>query len=357
VLLQNLLPGFLSGEYFGISIYSYILFLVTIILSIILGKAAYYFIKKYGRKLAEKTENEFDDVLIDIIQEPVVLMLFVIGMVVGYQFLGIESDFINATFYNIVGTLVIVVLAWFSVRLVDAIIIHFVVPITKKTKSKLDDQLVPILSKLSKAGILIIAGVIILSNFGYDVTALIAGLGIGGLAVALAAKDTLSNVFGGMSIFASRPFNVGDWIKLGDLVGEVKEVGLRTTKVKNLEDRIVTMPNSKLSDATIENISSSPTRKMRMHLGLVYGASAKTMRLAEKLLGQIINKHPGCRNDPDIYFMEFKDSCLDLFLIYHIEDKKNWMRIKSDINYAIKEAFDRNKIGFAFPSQSIYLEK
>ncbi|MBU0662200.1 mechanosensitive ion channel family protein [Candidatus Micrarchaeota archaeon] len=359
--LTSMLPGFLSGVYFGSSLIDYALFFITLVISGIVGKVLYYIIKVYGKRLAAKTKSDFDDILLEIIQEPVVFLLIILGIATGFEMFlrpGIGSVAgIGDTVYNIIGTLVIMVVAWFAVRLVDAIIVHFVTPLTKHTKSKLDDQLIPILSRLSKACIIIMAGIIVLSNFGYDVTALIAGLGIGGLAIAFAAKDTLANIFGGFAIFASKPFSVGDMIEFGDVLGTVKEVGLRTTRLKNLDDRMVTLPNSKISDAIVTNISSSPTRKIRMHIGITYDTPVTKMRLAEKLLAEIINKTAGCRKKPDTYFTDFKDFYLDLFLIYHIEDKENWMRIKHDVNYKIKEAFDKNKIDFAFPSQTVYLKK
>ncbi|MFH1224971.1 MAG: mechanosensitive ion channel family protein [Candidatus Diapherotrites archaeon] len=348
---------FLSGVYLGSNLVQYAQFFITVIGFALLGKAVYYFLKTYGRRITAKTKSELDDVLLDMVEEPLVMFLVIIGLVIGYQFLTVDSPFLNSAFYNIIGVLVIIVGAWLAVRLADALIKHFLIPFTQKTESKLDDQLVPILRKLSKASIMLLAGIMIISNFGYDVTALLAGLGIGGLAVAFAAQETISNFFGGISIFASKPFKIGDWVEFDGRIGQIKEVGLRTTRVLDLDDRIVTLPNSKISSAIVTNISSVPARKMRVHLGITYGTPVKKMRLAEKLLTEAVGKTKGCRKNPDIYFSEFKDFSLDIFLIYYIEDLDNWMRVKSNVNFAIKEAFDKNKIDFAFPTQTIYMAK
>ena len=213
---------------------------------------------------------------------------------------------------------------------------------------------------MAKAAILLIALIIILSNFGYDVTALIAGLGIGGLAVAFAAQATIADAFGGLSIFTSKPFVVGDIVKTPDAFGTVEEVGLRYTRIRTLDKRLLVIPNSKVANGIIENVSTEPASRIQLHLGLTYATPAKKIRLAKETILKIIKSNPGCAKDPllaaQVTFSEFKDYNLDIWVIYFV-DKDNWIDVQGQINEAIKEEFEKAKIEFAFPTQTIHLAK
>ncbi len=348
---------FLSQQYFGNNLLQYSLFFGTLIISLIVGKILSFIIKNYAQKLADKTKSKIDDMLLDIIEKPILVILVLLGAGVGFQFLNSPNSFADF-FYNSLSIVGVIIFAWFLIRLVDAFIEEVVKPGFDKTESKLDDQLLPIISRGVKASIIIIAFVVILSSFGYDVTALVAGLGIGGLAFAFAAKETISDAFGGLSIFTSKPFVVGDWVQIDKVVGVVEEVGLRFTRIRNLDKRLVTIPNSKVAKGIIENISSAPKRKIVLNLGLTYGTSSAKLEKAKKMLSDIINKHPECEDNPHISFSEFKDSSLNLFVIYYIlPGEKSWLEVRGEINDEIKKQFDKAKLDFAFPSQSIYLEK
>mgnify|MGYP005653248609 CR=1 FL=1 len=258
---------------------------------------------------------------------------------------------------NIVGILVI---AWVAIRSVDAFIREFVRPVAEKTDSKLDDQLLPVLSKVIKGIIVALALVVIVGSFGYDITAVLAGLGIGGLAFAFAAKETIADMFGGFSIFTSRPFVVGDFIEMQDgIVGEVVEVGLRHTRIRNLDKRLVIVPNSKIANSVITNITSAPQRKCVWHLGVTYDTSVAKLEKAKKIIVDAINAHPECENDPIVEFEEFGDFSLKILVIFYTKenDFKQFVRVRDAIGMQIKRGFEKAKIGFAFPTQTIHLQK
>ena len=145
----------------------------------------------------------------------------------------------------------------------------------------------------------------ILSNFGYPVASILAGLGIGGLAVALAAQGTLANWFGAVMIFADRPFAAGDVVTIGDFTGSVKQVGLRSTRLRTMDGTLVTIPNSTVANAHINNISKMPCRKSNFTLGLTYDASAEKVEEALSILKDILEQHPGIRKD---YVVRLKPS-------------------------------------------------
>jgi MscS family membrane protein len=233
--------GFLSGVYFGSTVEQYLLFFGTILGFIIAGKIVNFLLENYAKRITAKTQTEFDDLLVEASQPPILFLSFVIGLYSGSFFLSL-TEAMRLTFTNIVGLLFIVDVAWFLVKIVDGVITHFVVPLTKKTKSRMDDQLVPIISKGTKVVIIALALVIILDNFGYDITAIIAGLGIGGLAVAFAAQQTIADAFGGMNILLSKPFFVGDVIEVEGLVGTVEYIGVRHTHIRDFDGRKILFP-------------------------------------------------------------------------------------------------------------------
>ncbi|MCD6434545.1 MAG: mechanosensitive ion channel family protein [Candidatus Diapherotrites archaeon] len=345
----------LTQQYFGNTVMQYLLFFATIILAAVIGKIVAFVIKNYLKRAAEKTKTKMDDVLIATIEKPIILIVLVFGIGIALQFLTLAEVFSRFA-HNLLNVVAIVAVAWFLVRIVDSFSEHFLKPFFKQTGTRLDDTLLPVINKGIKYAIIAFAFIIILSAFGYDITAIVAGLGIGGLAIAFAAKETIADAFGGLSIFASRPFVIGDWVKINNIVGRVEDIGLRYTRIRNLDKRIVTIPNSKLASSIIENISSAPKRRIVLDLGLTYNTGIRKFKKAKEIVREIINKHPGCEDEPIITFSEFKDFSLNLKVIYYIKDK-DWIRVRGEINEAIKEEFEKAKIEFAFPTQTIYLEK
>lgn len=349
-----------SMVYFGSTMYQYGFFFATVIVFIILGKIINFFLQTYGKKLTSKTKNEFDDLVIDAVQNPLIFLSVLFGILFGLNvFLTAPPEFEN-TLSNIVGLLFIVDIAWFLIKIVDGIVLHFIVPITKKTKSRMDDQLIPIISKGLKASIIVMAFIIILDNFGYDITALIAGLGIGGLAVAFAAQQTIADMFGGLNILISKPFFVGDTIEVEGLIGTVEYIGIRHTHIRDFDGRKNIISNSKLSSAVLKNRTSEPGRKIRMNLGVTYDTPVKKMRKGMEIVRKIIEANPSVDTQSLVIgFTEFKDYSLNIFVSFYINEK-DYAKIVSaqnEINLAVKEQFEKEKIEFAFPTQTIHVQK
>lgn len=352
------LTAFITQAYFGNTILQYVQFVATIFVFVAVGKTVSHLITTRARKITDKTKNKFDDLFLDIIEKPMWLVTFIAGLVVGYQFLSFPPG-ISQIYYNTLNVLFVLVTAWFLIRFVDGFLEQIVRPMIKKTDSKLDDQLAPVLGKVTKISIVVIASLIVVSNFGYDVTAVVAGLGIGGLAFAFAAKETISDVFGGISIFASKPFIVGERIEIGKVVGTVEEVGIRHTRLRNLDKRMVIIPNSKVANSVIINVTSAPQRKCVWHLGVKYDTPVEKLELAKKLIIDAINSHPECEDDPIVAFEEFADFSLKILVIFYTKknDFKEFVKARDAIGIQIKRDFKKAKIGFAFPTQTIHLEK
>lgn len=353
----SLLQTVFSGVYFGINLYEYALFFASVFGFLVAGKIVNFFSQNYLKRLAAKTKSEFDDLLIDASQKPVLFLSLLAGVFIGLHFLTIPPEW-RQTATNIIGLLFIVDLAWFLVNIVDGAVVHFIVPFTRKTKSRMDDQLVPLFSKGLKAIIIIMAFVVILDNFGYDITAIIAGLGIGGLALAFAAQQTIADAFGGLSIFASKPFFVGDKVSVEGVTGTVEQIGIRHTRIRDFEGRLNIISNSKISAAVVKNLTTEPGRKVRINLGVTYGTSVEKLRQGMEIIKKIL---AGQKNvDPDsvlVGFNEFKDFSLNIYVEFFIKETeyRKILEAQNNVGLAVKEQFEKNKIEFAFPTSTVYM--
>jgi len=346
----------LDNLYFGNSLIKYLIFLGIIAVSVIIGKIFFYISKKVIRAKTSKTETKLDDILVDVLEGPLVFMIFVIGLIVGLKTLVISQG-AQLVFSNIIKILITIDVAWFLIAFIDQLIVQYVTPIASKTTSELDDLLIPLVRKLVKIVLVCVTAIVIISNFGYDVTSILAGLGLGGLAFALAAKDMLANFFGGLSIIADKPFKPGDRIKVEGRDGWISEIGLRSTKMKTLDGFYLIVPNSTMANSILENVSREDSRKIKMVLGVEYSTSIKKMEEAKKIIEEIIKKNKDTKDDSIVIFEEFAESSLNILIIYWIKDLNNILTVKHGINMEIKKHFEKTKINMAFPSRTIYLKK
>jgi MscS family membrane protein len=348
----------------GNTLEQFALFAATVIGFVLLGKVVDFVITNYIQKLTQKTKSNIDDYLLDIMHAPLQWLVTILGLSVGAElFLTFPSAGIESLYFNIVGALVLGAVTFRAVKAVEIFSDTFLKKLAGKTKSNLDDQLLPLFKKASKYLIVGAAILLALENFGYDITAIIAGLGIGGLAVAFAAQETIKDVFGGIVIFANKSFFVGDRVTVEGVTGSVETINMRTTKIRNWENRLVTVPNSKMASAVIENWSTAPARKTTLVLGLTYDTASAKLEKAKQIVRDIVNKTDGTLRDTDkeenvkIWFSEFADSSLNIKVIYYIEDQDNLLDIWDKVNTGIKKEFEKAGIEFAFPTQTIYLEK
>jgi len=349
---------FLAAEYFGNNLLNWIYFFVTIIAFILIAKTIIYFTKGFGRRITNKIKGDLDDKLLDLLEEPVAAFAMIIGILIGYQFLTFDVT-VDFYFYNIIKFASLLIGTWIATRIIDVILDVFVKPLTGKTKSKYDDQIIQLLGKLLKAAAVVIAIIIALDNFGFDVFTLIAGLGIGGLAFAFAAQRTISNAFGGLTILLSRPFVLGDTIEFGSTIGTVEEISIMHTRIRNLDKRLVTVPNSDLAESVTINISSAPKRKTVWKLGVTYNTSLAKIEKAKKIIEKAIIDCDFCEDEPTIAFDEFGGSSLNILVVFFTKTGawSDMVKAKDEVGLKIKKEFEKNKIEFAFPTQTIYLEK
>ena len=345
--------SFWDKVYFGNSVWIWLASLLGIVASCLLGRTIYWVFSKTIKAFTSKTKNSLDDLVVDLIEKPIIAALIATGIYFSLNILtlpGLAESTISKAF----AVAVTFIAAWLIARFFEAFYRNVMVPWAKKTDNDLDDQLLPIIRTGIRSVIWIMAVIIGLSNAGYNVGAMLAGLGIGGLALAMAAKDTVSNVFGGFTIFTDKPFKVGERIQVSNVDGTVVEIGLRSTRIKTLDGRIVTMPNSKFADSAVENISSEPSRKIVLNLGLTYDTTPEQINEAIETLKEIASKNSSIEENIVTSFNGFGDFALNVLFVYYITKGEDIAQTQTDMNLEILKCFNEKKLEFAFPTQTLY---
>ena len=344
---------FFLKQFYGNTVENWGISLLIILGVFILSKVLYWVTKNIIKRLTSKTKSNLDDILVDMLEEPLITGLVIFGFWLAFKRLDFGENvdaWIGKAFYFAVA----IDVTWMISRLVNALLKEYLSPLSKKTKNKLDDQLVLVLQKSTRTVIWVLGIIVALNNAGFDVGALIAGMGIGGLALAMAAKDTVSNIFGGLTVFLDKPFKLNDRIKIDGFDGFIVDIGLRSTRLKTLEGRIVTIPNSHFSESVVENVSLEPSRKVVLNLGLTYDTTPENMQLAMDILEDITKNNSNLESDHLISFTSFGDFALGILYIYYIKKESDIFKTQTDINLEILKRFNDNKLEFAFPTQTIY---
>jgi MscS family membrane protein len=349
---------------FNNSLKNWFISLVIILLFIGIGRLFSSLVIGIIKKIAKRTKTMLDDILINVLEKPLIFALFIAGFAFAVSFLdfGING---SKRIANIVEILIVLNIIWILVRLVDAMVEHYLMPLVQKSESKIDDQIMPFARKFVKVSIIIIGLIFLIAHLGYDVTSLIAGLGIGGLAFALAAQPLLSNLFGGLSIIADKPFQLGDRIKVDQKYeGYVKEIGMRSTRIKTPNDTVLTIPNSIIAATVVENLSSVQEHSIRIvfNLGIAYETSNAKVKETIDIVKKILYSQESIVKDkpelaPFVSFNEFRDSSLNINIGYSVNNSSKLSATRNAVNLAIKEQFEKAGIQFAYPTQTVHVKK
>ncbi len=343
----------LQNTFLGNTLEHWLFALAWAIGGIIVARILYKVVGGLARRITSKTSTNLDNLIVDKLEEPLVLALTIIALRTGYGELtfgdGVDS-FVNSAM-KVAYALNI---TWGIARLVDAVIMNFFVPYTLSKESAMMDQFGPILRKGLRSGIWIFGLIMALNNAGYDVGALIAGVGIGGLAMAMAAKDFVANIFGGITVFVDKPFQVGDRVQIGGYDGTIEEIGIRSTRLRTLAGRLVIIPNFKFTDSFVENVTIEPSRKMSLTLGLTYDTTPERVEEAMDILRQIIEgRSATIEPNPTIWFESFGDFSLNIKMIYYINKEGHVAHDPGAIHLEILKRFNAAGLDFAFPTQTL----
>ncbi len=305
--------------------------------------------------LSIKNSKEFAQILWETIKSPLRLFFFILLIYITISLLKFPEN-IKILLNNIAKILLAINIAYFFIKLID-VIVKYLEPKILKTKSIFAEQLLPFLSKIIKGTIVIVAILITLDNIGYNIRSILTGLGIGGLAVALAAQDTLKNFFGSITLLLDRPFHIGDIVQVEGIDGSVDAIGFRSTRIKTSDSTLVTMPNSKLADTTINNITKRNNIKNLYTIGIRYDTKTEKLKEALQIIRTILKNHPSTDNYL-VYFKSFGAYSLNILVIHWCKFLvyEQFLISTEEINLKIKEEFEKAAIEFAFPSQTIYMQ-
>jgi len=356
-------PEILNQNIFDVSIEKLIMFFVIILLTFIIRSISLFVIDKKITALVKKTETELDDLVINAVRNPLGYLILLHGFYLAILSLDLPEKIGLVEIKDIVHSIYILaisfILLYFIFKIID-IIAFYLHREAGKTKSTLDDQIVPLIVKSLRILVVTLGILFILQNFGYNVTSLIAGLGLGGLAFALAAQNTVSNFFGSITIFSDKPFQLGDWISVGDMEGTVEDVGFRTTRVRRFDQALVTVPNSQFINTGIINYSAMKKRRINFDLGITYGTPVGKIKEAVAGIKKIIEEDE--KFDHSFYmvrFTEFGAYSLNIF-IYCFTKTSDWaesLAVREEFNLKIMQMLEELDVEIAFPSQTIYLNE
>ncbi|MDR0400812.1 MAG: mechanosensitive ion channel family protein [Treponema sp.] len=284
--------------------------------------------------ICRKTETDIDDILVGVLEKPVGIAAALTGAAIGIK--GLEfSERVDLWINRGLESAFVVIFAWAIYRVCDAMILRLV-PIRKPGQDETGEtDIRPLLRKFFKTVIVLIAGALILRILGYNVSALLAGLGLGGAALALASKDTLANFFGSITVFVDRPFKLNDQIKIGAYDGVITEMGVRTSRLRTLENRIVIIPNSIFANTPIENISVVPDIRVVQNLNLLGDNGPDKIERALELLREICTSQPGLGAAPLVYLLSVGAGLCQVSLTYFVSRQEDYEKTVSAVNLTI----------------------
>ena len=313
------------------------------------------------RAISKRTDSDIDDRLIAAVERPVGLLIPLLGFYVALASLRLPVEPVNVKrFFDVVILLLLALdLTWLLIRLTDVMAV-FLQRMARKTDSTLDDQLIPLIRKSIKVAFAVLAFVLVVQNLGYKVTGLLAGLGIGGLAIALAAQSTLANLFGSVTIILDRPFRVGETVQGDGFLGTVEEIGLRSTRVRTFDRTLVTVPNSILANMTLDNWTQRPYRRAKFTVGVTYETKAEQMETAvEKIEEMLVAREDVLEESIVVCFQEFGDSSLDI-LVHFLTPQTAWadfLTVREEVNLEIMRILAALGLEVAFPTRTVYMRQ
>jgi MscS family membrane protein len=356
--LLNLLPKIGHKKYFGLHTWQHLGVLITLTFCFVFHKLFTWLFEmliinvllRFGyQKLAHEVVVPIARPLSYLVIFPIlILMVPVLQLPIGM------NRYVILTLRAVWPVFAIV----FFYRLVD-ILAMYLEKLALKTENTLDDQLVPLVRKVLKTFVVVIGALFILNNLDLNITGIIAGLSIGGLAFALAAQDTLKNFFGSLMIFIDRPFQVGDWITCGDVDGIVEEVGFRATRVRTFRNSLMYVPNAQLTDRMVDNHGLRTLRRFNTTLSVTYDTPSHVMEVFIQGIRAILERHPDTRKDNyHVYFNDFAASSLDIMFVVHlaVSTRPDELRVRQEILLDIVKLASELGVNFAFPTQTLHVE-
>jgi len=358
----------------GNALWRFVFVLIAVLLTMVAGRIIQFFINAYVRRKESKFGTTVSTVFFKCLTKPVFVAVLAIGLYLCKLCLIFEDktaipvlEGINANigkgWTQIAKAIAATAVAYGLYQLVD-IIEYYLKHWTSKTVTKLDNMLVPAVRKSLRITIAIIATIYIVDNIlNQNVRSILLGAGVGGVAIALAAKETIANFFGSITIFADRPFQIDEFVKIGEYAGPIEDVGFRSTRIRTAEGHLVTIPNSVIANSMVDNIGRRPFIRRTSNITITYDSGHTKAAQAVQIIKDILAGVPEINTDPDksprVYFSDFKEWSLNIYMSYWVKPPDDWLyqQVNERVNIEIMKQFETNKIEFAFPSQTLYVKK
>ena len=345
----------LEYELWGNTLESWGISILIIVGAVVVVKLISLFSRKVLKPFITRTPNHLDNVIYYSLESPIKFAVMLLGIWIAIHRLVYPDNFVKAI-DNAYRILIVLDITWVFARLIGGLLGIYL----EKDSTGQTHKMMPIIKRTALVLVWIIGIVMALSNIGVNISALLGTLGIGGIAFALAAQDTVKNIFGAFTIFTDKPFNIGDTIRVDSFEGTVIDVGARSTKIMDYDKRIITFPNYKITDANIINISSEPKRRVVLNLGLTYDTTPEKMKEALDILKAIPGRVENVSSNPSdttAVFTNYADSALVIMYIYFIEKQGDILGVTSNMNMEILSSFNKAGLEFAFPTQTVYIQK
>lgn len=307
--------------------------------------------------LTRRTKTDVDDIFFKDVRKPLGWVFNLVAVYLALLVLQLPESVMSACVL-ILKTMGTVFVAWGVFVLVDAVT-AYLSELAAGTENVLDDHLVPMLKRVLRIAVIGVTIITVIQQWGYDVTSLIAGLGIGGLAFALAAQSTLSNWFGSFMIITDRPFLVGDYVRSAHGEGVVQDVGMRSTKILSFEGTTITIPNSDLATTAVENLTMTNTMNVKLEIGLTYSTTRPQMEAIITSLKDVLSADEDTDSERILVcFNGFGDSSLNILIHCFVttSDMWKWHLIRERLMFKAMTVVEEGGASFAFPSQSVYFE-
>ncbi len=352
----------LSAQWLGITLWQYLLAFILIILALFARRMATLFLNRFVLPWTSRLGGIYTGRIISALVQPLSALLGLFGIFLAIKVLTfpldgapeavVSPELVNQSFQVAIAGIVV----WALTRLIDVLGL-FLRERAEENDLPVDVPVIPLLQKSLKIFVAVVGGLLVIQHMGYPIASLLGGLGIGGLAVALAAQDTLANVFGSIIVFTDKPFKVGDWVEIGDVEGFVESIGFRSTRIRTWAKSLVTLPNKTIANSRIENWSAMPLRRVSYTLCVAYEASSEQVKQLVDKIEQAVTHHPGV--DQTFHLVSFKgfgESGLEIML-YYFTRSTAWtehMRVRQEVNLEIMQLLDELGLSVAVPSRRIY---
>jgi small-conductance mechanosensitive channel len=330
----------------------YLLAIAVFVFAIIVLKIFKYVILRHLKRIAAKTKVKFDDLLIEIVDRFGWHFYVLIAVYIAINFLVVPDILRNLLYYAI-----LISLTYYAVRAVQSLIDYgtgILIQQRFEEEKEADTSVIDLLSRIAKGVVWIIAVLLILHNMGYNITTLIAGLGIGGVAIALAMQSILGDIFASFSIYFDKPFQVGDFIIFGNDMGVVKKIGIKSTRIQALQGQEIVVSNKQLTETVVNNYKKMEQRRIVFSFGVKYETSTERLKKITEIVKDIFAKIELARLDR-VHFFKFGDFSLIFEVVYYVAtgDYNKYMDVQQEINFALKERFEKEEIEFAYPTQTV----